>query len=113
MTDFAGLFGLRPTFRRPERRADALAGLGMARGGSGGEMSLAPFESTAEFKTLGAAMVEVARSGRVVAISALDKAPNFMCIRTRGNYRLFIGKRARAPGTNGLQSLPSAVLCPW
>lgn len=78
MTDFAGLFGLRPTFRRPERRADALAGLGMARGGSGGEMSLAPFKSAAEIRTLGAGVVEVARSGRVVAISASNRVSDVM-----------------------------------
>jgi len=78
VTDFAGLFGLRPSFRRPERRADALAGLGMARGGSGGEMSLAPFESTAEIWTLGAGVVEVARSGQVVAISASNRASEVM-----------------------------------
>lgn len=82
-TAFDGLFGLRPTFRRPERGADALAGLGMARGGSGGEMSLAPSESAAAIRTLGAGVAEVAKPGRVAAISALDKAPNFMCIRTR------------------------------
>ena len=85
----------------------------MARGGSGGEMSLAPFESTAEFKTLGAAMVEVARSGRVVAISALDKAPNFMCIRTR-EITGYSSENGRArPEQTDCNPLPSAVLCPW
>jgi hypothetical protein len=76
-TAFDGLFGLRPTFRRPGRGAEALAASGIPRGGSGGEMSLEAFESTVQ-TTPGTRLVEVVRSGRLVAIPASNRIPDFM-----------------------------------